>query len=986
MLRALGPRYRELRNTHRDLIRAEVHRVGGVEVDAVGDAYFAAFRSPADGILAAVSAQSALALHAWGTLPRPAVRMGLHSGHAEVDESAYVGLDVHLAARIAASGHGGQIVVSDAAIRGAAGSLPAGVTVRDLGAHRLKDIPGTVVLYDLAIPGMKAHFPSLRTLGAQRTLPAEVTSFVGRSAEVSQLRSLMNQARLVTLIGAGGSGKTRLALRAAHELATGFADGAAFISAADARNVDEMISAANDALGVEGQRGVPGLETLMRELREQEALLVWDNLEQVADAGPTIAQLLTECRRLRVLATSRIALNVRAEKRFPVPPLTLPAEQPQRLDFDAVERSEAVALFAERARDVDSSFELTTENAAAVALVCRRLDGLPLAIELASARLAMLAPHELAERLGSGLELLDDGPRDLPSRQRALRSCIRWSYDLLSLPEQLLFEALSAVATADLAAIEEMMGGLTPFRSMDVLTLTASLLDKSLLYRVEDRLAGGRLAMLETIRAFAVERLSARPDFEEDVRRAHAEYFAAAADRLTAIGHLGADAENLRTAWHYALSHKRMPLLDRLAPALSAYYEAEGRYAAKVEMLTEHLEALESIDEIDDRATRQLLVMTQLGRSLLALEGYTDEVQATYERALNLIGASDPARALPVLGTLALVHTYSGDYARAAMAAEEILNLARARGNPTAERDGHLLLGMAIGTTGDVRRGLEHVELAATLSAHPDVRSDRGEGYDRLVSSLTTSAFYLWLLGYLDRAADRGARAIEAAMELRHPLSVAYANFHCGLLFYWLRDLPAAAHHANEVIATAEHHDFEVWRAVGHVLRGAARAGAEDATEGLAELESGIMRYRTARAPITFWPLLQSLRSVALALAGRAEEGVAAIDEAISICEAAATRGSLAELHVIKGRILAGMRSSEAEAVLRRAHQLAEEGQQRTPRLRAAITLCQLAGNSSTAIRRLDAAHSAMTEGFGMPDMVEAAEVLRAHGTRHRPA
>src|SRR2546430_439242 len=443
LLRELGDGYASVWKQHQLIIREALAAAGGAEVGTEGDSFFAAFSSAPGAVRAAVAAQRGLAAHAWPAGYSVRVRMGLHTGDGVLSGSDYVGMDVHRAARIASAAHGGQLIVSEATRALIENSLPAGASLRDLGKHRLKDILQPEHLYDLVIEGLPAEFPPPRTLEARpNNLPVPLTSFVGREDQIDEIKELLRQVRLLTLTGPGGTGKTRLALQVAAETVRDYTDGAFFVDLSPVTDPGLVPTVIARALGVAEVAGVPILETLKTQLQHKELLLVVDNFEQVTAAGGVVEDLVSTAPKLKVLITSRMVLSLRGEHEYGVPPLE-PPDPKSIADLDTLNRSEAVRLFTERALAIQPRFRLTSENAQAVAEITARLDGLPLAIELAATRVKVLTPQQMLPRLERGLSLLVSGGRTLPERQRTLRGAIAWSYDLLDKPEQSLFRRLS---------------------------------------------------------------------------------------------------------------------------------------------------------------------------------------------------------------------------------------------------------------------------------------------------------------------------------------------------------------------------------------------------------------------------------------------------------------------------------------------------------------------------------------------------------------
>jgi predicted ATPase/class 3 adenylate cyclase len=559
LLQGLGDGFHAVVAEHGRILRQAIASGGGTEIRTEGDSFFAVFPTPAGALAAAVRAQRALAAHPWPEGHSLRVRMGLHTGQGVLGGDDYIGLDVHLAARIAAAGHGGQVVLSEATRALVGHDLPHGVSLRDLGRHRLKDIEHPEHLYDLVIDGLLAEFPAIRTLDARPTnLPPQRTSFVGREREVAEVTSLLSETRLLTLTGPGGTGKTRLALKVAGGHLDRFPDGVFFADLSSIVDPALVPMAIAQALLVREEPGRELLDTLADHLRDRHLLLVLDNSEQVIEAGAAIARLLDRAPRLTILATSRARFHISAEHEYQVPPLAVP--DPGRVaDLDLVTRSEAVALFTERAAAIRPGFRLTSQNAPAVAQIAARLDGLPLAIELAASRLNVLSPEALLERLGRRLPLLTGGARDLPERQRTLRGTIEWSHDLLEAEEQRLFARLGTFnGVWSLEAAEVICW---PGLRLKVLDGLGTLMDHSMVRPGESGDGEPRFTMLETIREFAVERLTSSGEADE-IRRRHSEHFRHLAeeaelhltreDRVLRLARLESEHDNLRAALDWA--------------------------------------------------------------------------------------------------------------------------------------------------------------------------------------------------------------------------------------------------------------------------------------------------------------------------------------------------------------------------------------------------------------------------------------------------
>jgi predicted ATPase/class 3 adenylate cyclase len=647
LLAALRDRYDDVLARHHEIVRTTLVAHGGTEVSTEGDAFFAVFRSPPHAVAAAADAQRALAMDGWpdGAIVR--VRMGLHTGEGRLGGDNYTGLDVHRAARIASAGHGGQVLLSDATRALVARDLPDGTALVDLGEHRLKDLPAPERVWQLEIDGLERRFPAVRSLDARpNNLPLARTSLVGRGRELEVVSELLGRSRLLTLTGAGGSGKTRLALAIGHRLLADFADGTYFVALEDAHERDEVVAAIAAALEVR-EKPDRDLEQGIRErLADRELLLILDNFEQVMHAAPLVAELLDLAPRLRVIVTSRAALHLAGEQEFEVPPLGLPDPRDSP-SVEALSQYEAVALFIDRARSVRPDFTVTNENAPAVAEICSRLDGLPLAIELAAARAKLLSPQAILDRLDRRLALLTGGPADQPDRQRTLRGAIAWSFELLEEPERRLSSRLAVFAGGWTVEAAEEVCNPDGELSIDTLDGLASLVDKSLVRRVETATDQPRFGMLQVIREFAAELLDADAD-AADVRSRHLRHMLALAERAGPElvrsdvrrwqARLRVEEDNLRAALRWAMTQGEAESALRIGGALWRFWH----YWARMREGRDWLEAALAMPGADGPSLSRAKALTALA-GLTYWQGDADRTEVLYAEALELYRAlGDP--------------------------------------------------------------------------------------------------------------------------------------------------------------------------------------------------------------------------------------------------------------------------------------------------------------------------------------------------------
>jgi predicted ATPase/class 3 adenylate cyclase len=631
LLHELGPdAYAEALAEHRRVVREAVAAHGGVEVDTQGDAFFVAFPTAPGALQAAADVVRGLAA---GPIR---VRMGIHTGTPHLSGEGYVGVDVHRAARIAACGRGGQVLVS-----AATAALAGSDGLRDLGEHRLKDLSAPEHIYQLG----DDEFPPLKTLH-QTNLPIPSTPFLGREHELLKVLRLLSRqdVRLLTLTGPGGTGKTRLAAAAAGELGEQYPHGVWWIPLAPLRDPELVLETVAQTLGAK--------DGLVEHIADRSMLLLLDNFEQVVLAAPDVAELLTTCPKLELLVTSRERLHVTGEHEYAVPPLV---------------HEEGVGFFLARARAVRSDFQADD----AVSEICRRLDDLPLALELAAARVKALSSQQILERLEQRLPLLTGGARDLPERQRTLRATIEWSYDLLTADEQQLFARLAVFR-----------GGCTVDTAEQVadagLDDLQSLLDKSLLRQTDER-----FSMLETIREYATERLEQSGD-AETVRTRHFRHVLALAERayderLTQATSwlltLETEHDNVRAALDWARSTDPRGELQ-LAGAVAPYWVLRGRAAEARDRLAGALERYKTRDGIRARA------LTHFGE---AEDDQTEALRRLDEAAGLWRELGDPLGEALALEATGWIHDDTGNYSAAQRAQEQSLTLRREAGAPELE-------------------------------------------------------------------------------------------------------------------------------------------------------------------------------------------------------------------------------------------------------------------------------------------------------------
>jgi predicted ATPase/class 3 adenylate cyclase len=981
---------------HHAILRQAIQAHRGYVFHIIGDAFCVAFHTSPDALAAALDAQRMLQSEPWDAAPVP-VRMGITTGAAQVGaEGDYEGYaTLARVQRVMSVAHGGQVLLSNASAELLRDALPAGISLRDLGEHKLKGLLHRERLWQLLAPDLPQDFPPLQTLdAAPSNLPAALGRFVGRAQELREVKERLAGARLLTLLGPGGTGKTRLALQAASDLLEEYEERVYFVDLAASRDADAALAAMARTIGLRERSDTPLLEELKGQIKSQRMLSLLDNFEQVTAAAPAVAELLRDCPELKMLVTSREALHVRGEVVYPVPPLALPQSGSRHPLLEEVAGAEAVQLFIERARAVKPDFQLTPDNAQAVAEICARLDGLPLAIELVTTRLNILTPRALSERLGNRLKLLSGGARDLPARQQTLRDTIDWSYEMLDAGEQAAFKLLALFSGAALAAVEAVAGRIARFEATDVLQATGSLADKSLVRPVEETDGESRLVMLETIREFAAARLEEDPDLAADARRAHATFYADFAGqqwgrltgegRETALAALATELENLRSAWRYWAADGNLEQLGKLTDSLWLLYDARGWYHAAVQLTTELLHVLASTVSTPERAREEIMLQISLARALLVTRGFTEEVEQAYVRALDLCqSAGEIPQLFPVLRALASFYSLRTEFDKSYQMGLRILELGERLDDPDIKVEGHLLVGIPMAWVEDVRAGLEHLEKAIAGFDPNRKRARRfGFGSNPGVVGLTVSGLFLWMIGYPEVASKRTNDSITLARKLGHPFSLCYALYHCSLLNLWLGNLEIAVERARELADLAEEHEFPVWGAVGACVRGAAAVGMGATKEGLALIEGGMKVYQGLKSPPVFWPMLLHMQASAYGAASRPAEGLTLLNDAIQTASASPGKLLAPEFLRLKGDLLLAISpadAAEAEGWLEQAVKIAQEVRAPMLELRAALLLSRLwraQGKIEPARDLLAGAYAQFTEGFGLPDLMQAQALL----------
>jgi len=781
---------------HDELMRSAVAAHGGYVFKTVGDAFCVAFGRPADAVAAILDAQRALGAEDFSNVDGLRVRAAVHTGATDERDGDYFGSAVNRVARLLAIGHGGQVLVSGVTSDLVQGSLPPRASLRDLGEHRLKDLARPEYVYQLLAPGLAAEFPALRSLDAlPNNLPLHVSSFVGRDTEIAAITALIETNRLVTLVGSGGIGKTRTSLQIAANLLDGSGDGVWFIELAPLASGDYIPTTVASALGLSLPSEGDPVENLVRALKAKRTLLVFDNCEHLVEpAAHVLSALIRGCANVKILASSRQGLGIAGEETYRLPSLDTPDEgsSTELRAADAL-RSAAIALFAERAHTSDKRFALTDENAPIIADICRRLDGIPLAIELAAARVQILSPRQLRDRLDERFRVLTGGSRDVLPRQQTLRALIDWSHDLLDERERTLFRRLGIFVNGFTLEGAVAAGSGDDLDELDVFDVLASLVAKSL---VLAELGGDtlRYRLLESTRVYAREKLAAAGEREMLAGR-HLRYLR---DRFTELWSradrtgrqserseaLRVELEDVRSALDGALIRADVVAGAELLAALP--WEAVGLDAEAVALCERYLAALPlNESRLLARAATVLSAFLQaLGRKSRAFEVATEAV--AYARA-----SGDSPTLIDALYQFATQATFERrlDDAEAALAEAEAI----------PNRSVRLRIGFI---NARARLSAFGIDLETAAQTYEQLRNEHrslGNAHDELVAASN--------LAEIEHELGRTQRAIATAREILHtartnPELILRTNVFHNLAGYLVAtdELPGAASAAREAL------------------------------------------------------------------------------------------------------------------------------------------------------------------------------------------
>jgi predicted ATPase/class 3 adenylate cyclase/Flp pilus assembly protein TadD len=795
---------------HDTLLRTTIEYHKGYVFKTVGDAFCAAFTTAAAAVAAAVAAQRALAATPWPAPVGPIqVRMGLHTGMAEERDGDYFGPNLNRVARLMSAGHGGQILLSRATEELVRDRLPPGVTLRNLGEQRLKDLIRPESIFQVVAPDMVNEFPPLKTLERKtHNLPRETTAFIGRERETAALIDLLRQREvaLVTLTGYPGVGKTRLSLHVVEALREEFAEGIWFIEFSAISDPAEVAGTIMDTLHVREVGGSPPLETLTGYLQDKQILLVLDNFDRVVAAGPAIITLLENAPGLKMLISSGTALEVQGEHIYRVASLSLPNMR-QPLRAAELLQYEAVRLFVERAGEITPGFALTDATATAIAGICVRLDGLPLALELAAARTRLLTPQAILARLDHRLNLLTGGPRDLPARHRTLRAALTWSHELLDPSAQILFRRLALFPDgATLEAIEAVC--ITPGANEDVLNDLNSLVTHSLVQRKEQDYDETRFTMLETIREYAAEQLQGSGEIETLMPRYVAYYRTRAeaaergwegADQAVWMARMEMDHSNVRAALQWTYDQRWIAEGLALAAALYRPWWTHGHTREGQEWLAAFLaHADEQPPAARARALQGAGTLARGQDNYSQSAAWLEEAVAIYRQENNL-----PALAGSLIG-LTWTYYYQGIQTPAMQYGQESLAITRQLGHPTGIAAALHATGWVALSANDDQEAERAFNEALTLSR----QFNNSRAVANILNSLGEVAR---LRGDLALARARYGESLKLHRNAHQPLNLAMTLHNLGHVSVDEDHLPEAAAYFHEAL----HLFYEIGNKIG---------------------------------------------------------------------------------------------------------------------------------------------------------------------------
>jgi len=775
---------------HDALMRAVIEAANGCVFKTVGDAFCAAFAVAHDAVAAALEAQIALNAEPWPRETPIKVRIALHTGAVETRDDDYFGQPLNRVARLLSTGCGGQTLLSQATYELSRDSLPEGISLRDLGAHHLKDLARPEQVFELRHHGLPGDFPPIKSLSTHpNNLPEQLTSFIGRDTEIAEIEGLLTKTRVLTVTGSGGSGKTRLCLQVAAHSFEQFPDGVWFVEFAPLADPALVPQTVSTVLGLKERPGESITQTLLEHIKYKQLLLLLDNCEHLLDRCASLANLLArQCPRITILATSREPLGIAGERTYRVPSLSLP-DRKQAPTPNTLSQYESVQLFIDRALLVRQDFQVSNNNAPAVASLCYHLDGIPLAIELAAARMRSLSVEEIDAKLDQRFRLLTGGSRTALPRQQTLRALIDWSYDLLRDPEKQLLQRLSVFAGGwTLAAVEAVCTD-DDAEGAAALDLLTSLADKSLVL-AEQTNGHSRFGMLETVHRYACERLAERGGGDA-VRQRHQDYFLAlaeeaepnlkGADQAVWLQCLEAEHENLRAALDWSLTDAGSAKGVRLCGALHRFWEARGHLSEGREWCERVLRKARG----DERTRERAKALFSAG-ALSLHQGDYPAAGALLQESLAIRREVGERSAIAAsLNTLGSVAHDQGDYPKARALYEESLAIRRGLGDRGGVADSLNNLGGVAHSQGDYAGARALLEESLAIQRE---LGDRGG----IAASLNNLGYLAHNEGDYARARALHEECLAISRELEDRFLIAASLSNMGDVAGEMRDYPAA--------------------------------------------------------------------------------------------------------------------------------------------------------------------------------------------------
>jgi len=882
---------------HDATVETQIVRYGGRMIKHTGDGYFAVFEG-GEPLACAIEIQRALAEHVWDEMGELRVRIALHTGEAWQRDGDYFGLEVSRTARLLAAGWGGQILLTCELARAAV--LPPDASLHDLGNHLLKDLHEAQHVYQLLHPALRHSFPALRTLTARpHNLPPQPTPFIGREEELEQITARLADpaCRLLTLVGPGGIGKTRLALQAAAAQIEAFPSGVYFVPLAPLTTAESLTSAIADVLHLSFYQNEPPEAQLRNYLREKHMLLILDNFEHVLDGALLVADLLACAPGVKALITSRERLNVREEWIFAVEGMPFPSDD----DLDTVELYPAVQLFLQNAQRADPLFAFDAHTRACIARICARVHGMPLAIELATSWLRMLSCAEIVEELERSLDFLSSRMRDRPERHRSLRAVFEYSWQLLTAEEKMTLQALAVfqgdfrrdAALAVLRAVDAEAG------TVELLGLLTALVDKSLL----QRRSNGQYTMQALLHQYALEKLHADPDLEAQVRQYHCAYYAdflhrqhpdlEGAQQVAALDAIAEVLEDVRVAWQWAAQQSCTVCLEQAMHSLTFFFTLRGRHLEGLQLFEDAISALEPLSTPEAVSTRGWLLVR--AASLAANGNDAERAQALAETALAMNQKLGTAAAVAAshaqLGRVAWLrgeypqaeehyrqalefHTTAGNLNGQARALDHRGTLAWALGHYAEAQDDFersLTLFRQTGNLHSIALVLDHLGVVARDTGNLDTAQEyfrqSYESFETLGAQMNLAfaanhlAGVLALSGELAEAEAYFEQCIAIGKEFGDRRSVAYTDYDWGILLMESGDLARAQGMLEESLAAFESFAEQFGVILVHVALGDLALHRE-------QLETAQKHYHTA---VQIAAAIENMRMVAHALTGWAK-------------------------------------------------------------------------------------------------------------------